>query len=204
MRSFVIPLFVSLFCIACTGSSNDDRASGDTGVGGDSLSAPVDQVTLITSLGVIVLLVDVENAPITAANFFTYVENGFYDGSDGKGATIFHRVIDGFMIQGGGSKENMSPKTPLAPIENESKNGLSNLRGTIAMARTNDPNSATSQFFINTVDNTHLDASGSDFGYAVFGEVTTGLDVVDAISQTPTDTYDVPLTPVVIKHAMRP
>lgn len=129
-----------------------------------------------TSLGDIVIELDAEKAPISAKNFLEYVDSGYYNG------TIFHRVIDGFMIQGGGFDSDFKQKTPRAPIKNEGKNGLKNDRGTIAMARTSDPNSATAQFFINVADNGGLDHPRPDgHGYAVFGKVTKGMDVVDKI-----------------------
>ena len=138
------------------------------------------RVALETNHGTIVLELNPEKAPITVANFLQYAERGWYDG------TIFHRVMDGFMIQGGGFTADMQQKITRGQIENESKNGLSNKRGTISMARLPDPHTATAQFFINSVDNDGLDASGGDFGYAVFGEVVEGLDVVDAISKVAT------------------
>ena len=135
------------------------------------------QVALNTSKGRIVLELDAEKAPVTVANFLSYVDDGFFSG------TIFHRVIKSFMIQGGGFTADLEKKATQAPIENEAANGLKNDRGTIAMARTGDPHSATAQFFINTVDNAALDYPGSDgWGYAVFGRVIEGLDVVDAIA----------------------
>jgi peptidyl-prolyl cis-trans isomerase B (cyclophilin B) len=138
---------------------------------------PLRQVVLETSLGTIKAELDEDRAPLTVANFLSYVHDGFYDG------TIFHRVIKDFMIQGGGMEPGLKQKTTKAPIRNESNNGLSNDRGTLAMARTNDPNSATAQFFINTVDNHFLDRARSQdrVGYCVFGRVTEGLDVVDKI-----------------------
>ena len=138
------------------------------------------RVALETNHGTIVLELNPEKAPITVANFLQYAERGWYDG------TIFHRVMDGFMIQGGGFTADMQQKITRGQIENESKNGLSNKRGTISMARLPDPHTATAQFFINSVDNDGLDASGGNFGYAVFGEVVEGLDVVDAISKVTT------------------
>ncbi len=138
------------------------------------------RVALETNHGTIVLELNPEKAPITVANFLQYAERGWYDG------TIFHRVMDGFMIQGGGFTADMQQKITRGQIENESKNGLSNKRGTISMARLPDPHTATAQFFINSVDNDGLDASGGNFGYAVFGEVVEGLDVVDAISKVRT------------------
>ena len=134
-------------------------------------------VVLSTSKGDITLELDREKAPITVENFLTYAKAKHYDG------TIFHRVKSGFMIQGGGMNVSMIEKPTKAPIKNEHSNGLKNLRGTIAMARTSDPHSATAQFFINVVDNTFLDAGD---GYAVFGKVTEGMDVADQISKVPT------------------
>lgn len=159
------------------------------------------KVLLETSLGNITLELNAEKAPKTVANFIDYVNSGHFDG------LVFHRVIRGFMIQGGGYDEQYAQKRTKAPIENEAKNGLKNKRGSIAMARTNDPHSASSQFFINHGDNDFLDYPGQDgWGYAVFGLVTEGLDVVDKIGETPTGAIrpfgrDVPVTPVVIKSA---
>ena len=132
-------------------------------------------VVLVTSMGNIEILLATKEAPVTTENFLRYVEEDFFDG------TIFHRVILDFMIQGGGFTPDGTQKTSGDPIVLESDNGLKNKRGTIAMARTSDPNSATSQFFINLVDNAFLDKSSGSDGYAVFGEVVEGLDVVDAI-----------------------
>lgn len=149
------------------------------------LQEEVDVVTVFmqTTQGNITLELDRANAPITVENFISYVEDDFYSG------TVFHRVIDGFMIQGGGFTEDQVQKETKTPIMLESYNGLSNTRGTIAMARTNVPNSATSQFFINVVDNTFLDfQSASQPGYAVFGKVTQGMDVVDQIRLAQTTT----------------
>jgi len=139
-------------------------------------------------------------APKTSANFEQYVRDGFYDG------TIFHRVIKGFMIQGGGFASDMMQKATRAPIENEAKNGLSNLTGTIAMARTMDPHSASAQFFINVNDNTFLDYPGQDgWGYCVFGKVVDGMDVVNRIKDVDTGNkaghQDVPVEPVVVEKA---
>ena len=141
------------------------------------------KATMETSMGTISLELDDNLAPATVENFVKYAADGFYDG------TIFHRVIDGFMIQGGGFTRDMNQKDTREPIRIESMNGLSNVRGTIAMARTMDPNSATSQFFINLVDNGFLDFTAptvQGYGYAVFGHVTDGLDVVDAIAKSRT------------------
>jgi peptidyl-prolyl cis-trans isomerase B (cyclophilin B) len=160
------------------------------------------QVKLTTSHGAITLKLDAEKAPKTVANFLAYVEAGHYDG------TIFHRVIKNFMIQGGGMEPGMNQKKTSAPIENEAANGLKNKRGSIAMARTNDPHSATAQFFINVVDNDFLDFKspmGQGWGYCVFGEVVDGLDVVDAIRAVRTGNkgfhQDVPVEDVVIQKA---
>lgn len=158
------------------------------------------KILLETSLGSITLELDADKAPKSTENFLRYTKEGFYDG------TQFHRVIKGFMIQGGGYTADMTQKPTQAPIENEAKNGLKNLRGTLAMARTNYPQSATSQFFINHKDNRALDYPGQDgWGYAVFGKVVEGMTVVDKIAEVTTGIAkgmrDVPVTPVLIKHA---
>lgn len=155
-------------------------------------------VEMTTSHGKIVIELDQQKAPESVANFIQYVKDGFYNG------TIFHRVIPGFMIQGGGFDPQMNQKAPRAPIKNEAKNGLSNARGTIAMARTNAPHSATAQFFINHADNKNLDFPSFDgWGYAVFGKVTQGMDVVDKIAKVQTGNagmhQNVPQTPIVIE-----
>jgi len=163
--------------------------------------ALADKVRLATSSGDIVLDLDRSKAPVTVENFVQYVKAGHYDG------TIFHRVIPGFMIQGGGMTPDMSEKPKRAPIPLESRNGLQNRRGTVAMARTMDPNSASAQFFINTVDNAFLDQANSrdGNGYAVFGSVVEGMDVVDKIQAVPTTSggrnQNVPVTPVIIRKA---
>ncbi len=144
-------------------------------------------IVMETSLGTIEIALNKQKAPITVENFVNYVNDGFFDG------LCFHRVIQGFMIQGGGFYTNSTYKQAGDPIQIESTNGLKNLRGTIAMARSSDPNSATSQFFINTVDNANLDYPSFDgYGYAVFGTVIEGLDVVEAIEKVATDTKDTP------------
>lgn len=168
---------------------------------GPVLAAP--EVRLQTSMGDIVVSLNRDKAPVTVANFLDYVRAGFYDG------TLFHRVIAGFMIQGGGFTTDYQRKPTRAPIKNEADNGLQNRRGTIAMARTSAPNSATSQFFINVADNTFLDyraPTPRDWGYAVFGKVIKGMSVVDAISHVVTGSAgpfakNAPLKPVVIEHA---
>ena len=144
------------------------------------LAAEKPRVLLTTSLGEIEIELQDDKAPISVQNFLAYVDSGFYDG------TIFHRVIPGFMIQGGGFDGAMKQKATQAPIKNEADNGLRNERGTLAMARTQVRDSATSQFFINHRDNTNLDHGGRDFGYAVFGKVVRGMPVVDQIAEVPT------------------
>jgi len=184
LRSFAI------FSIVCSaGAAASDQ--------GDSI-----MVEMTTSKGVITLELDAKSAPVTVANFLEYVKSGHYDG------TIFHRVIPGFVIQGGGMESGMREKATRAPIENEADNALKNLTGTICMARTNDPHSATSQFFINLKDNSFLDhteKSASGWGYAVFGRVTSGMDVVEAIAAVQTGNagyhQDVPLEDVVVEKA---
>lgn len=160
------------------------------------------QVKLETSLGDIVIELNQEKAPNTVANFLSYVEDDFYNG------TIFHRVIENFMIQGGGFTEDFVKKETNNAIKNEANNGLHNVRGSISMARTGDPHSATAQFFINTVDNNFLDfkaENGAGWGYAVFGQVVEGMDTVDAIRVVSTGNKngqsDVPLENVVIIKA---
>jgi len=165
-----------------------------------SPSAPTGPMVLVeTSLGRIRLVLDNEKAPVSVDNFLKYVRSGHYDG------TIFHRVIPGFMIQGGGYDPDMSERPLRPPIKNEAKNGLRNLRGSVAMARTNDPNSATAQFFINVKDNHALDFGIRGAGYAVFAQVVEGMDVVDKIVAVPTTLkgyhQNVPVSPVIIKRA---
>jgi peptidyl-prolyl cis-trans isomerase B (cyclophilin B) len=157
-------------------------------------------IKLTTSKGDILIELDEEKAPASCANFRQYVEDGHYDG------TIFHRVINNFMIQGGGFTPDMMQKATREPIENEAKNGLKNESGTIAMARTMDPHSATAQFFINVSNNNFLDYPGQDgWGYAVFGKVTEGMDVISAIKGVETTHRgghsDVPVEPIVIEKA---
>ncbi|WP_321841624.1 peptidylprolyl isomerase [Paraburkholderia bannensis] len=160
-------------------------------------------VELHTNHGVIKLELDAAKAPKSVANFLEYVKSGHYDG------TVFHRVIDGFMIQGGGFEAGMKQKPTQAPIENEANNGLKNVRGSIAMARTNDPHSASAQFFINVADNDFLNHSSptpQGWGYAVFGKVVDGLDVVEKIKSVKTGSkgfhQDVPVDDVVIEKAV--
>lgn len=159
-------------------------------------------IVLKTNFGDIKLQLDYDKAPETARNFETYVKDGFYDG------LIFHRVISNFMVQGGGFEPGMAPRKPRAPIQNEADNGLSNMTGTIAMARTMEPHSASAQFFINVRDNAFLDHSGKTvegWGYAVFGKVVEGMDVVNAIKEVKTTSraghQDVPVDDVIIEKA---
>ena len=161
-------------------------------------------IKLSTSMGEITLELDAENAPITVENFLSYVDSGHYDN------TIFHRVIPGFVIQGGGLISGMQEKKTGTPIQNEADNGLKNLTGSICMARTNDPHSATSQFFINLKDNhflDHTEKTESGWGYAVFGHVVSGMDVVEKIAKVDTGTAgyhsDVPLEDIVLEKAER-
>ena len=187
LKKFVIAIFIT---IAAFGLSSVTATAGTL-------------VKMQTNLGDIVIELDDEKAPKTVANFLGYVNDGFYNG------TIFHRVIDGFMIQGGGFTENLQKKGTKAPIENEANNGLKNMRGTIAMARTGAPHSATAQFFINVVNNDFLNYRSSTprgWGYTVFGNVVQGIEVVDKIRKIPTGPggpfpKDVPQSPVVIESA---
>jgi len=194
------PLAAALCAVALAASAADKPA------GKASKPAPAAdcaQVKLTTSMGDITLALDKAKAPVTVDNFVGYVKSGQYDG------TIFHRVIDGFMIQGGGFTKDMQQKATKAPIPLESKNGLHNGIYTVAMARTQDPNSATAQFFINVADNARLDYSmlgaSENPGYAVFGKVVSGQDVVDKIRKVPTGNsgmfQNVPTQPVVIEKA---
>ena len=150
-------------------------------------------VLMKTTAGEIELELDRSKAPVSVDNFLTYVESKHYDG------TIFHRVIRDFMIQGGGFGADMRQKATLPPIKNEAENGLKNTRGSIAMARTSVIDSATSQFFINVKDNNFLDHGSRDFGYAVFGKVVKGMDVVDAIAISPTGARDIPRETILIE-----
>ena len=161
---------------------------------------PAAHILMTTTLGSMTLELDADNAPETVENFLSYVSKSFYDG------TIFHRVINNFMVQGGGFTADMEQKATQAPIENEANNGLKNARGTIAMARTQDPHSATAQFFINVQDNDFLNHTGENmqgWGYAVFGKVTDGEDVLDKIRFIQTGSraghQDVPVEPIIIE-----
>jgi peptidyl-prolyl cis-trans isomerase A (cyclophilin A) len=190
--SFLHVVFASLFACVLPLTAQADPAAG----GSDP------SVIIKTSMGSITVQLDPTHAPKTVANFLSYVDKKAYDG------TIFHRVIPGFMIQGGGFKPDMTEISYDAPVANEAPNsGLKNLRGTISMARTSDPDSATAQFFLNLVDNAMLDPNEQGPGYAVFGKITQGLDVMDKIAQVPTTTVqqyeNVPTTPVTIVSISR-
>lgn len=160
------------------------------------------QVIFQTNLGELKIELFPSKAPVTVQNFLHYVDSGFYNG------VIFHRIVPGFVVQGGGFDQEYQPKTTQAPIVNESANGLQNLRGTLSMARTGDPNSATSQFFINLTDNLRLDARPGQPGYAVFGKLVDGLAVIDTMAEQPQGNHsgvfsNAPNTPVVIERAYR-
>ena len=195
------PIVALFLATSLTFGVNAVAATSKTEKAPVTTTAP--QVKLHTSLGDIVIQLNAEKAPVSTANFLGYVKDGFYDG------TIFHRIIKSFMAQGGGFTEKWDQKTTKAPIENEADNGLLNNRGTIAMARTSDPQSATAQFFINYVDNGFLNFKSKTpqgYGYAVFGEVVEGMDVVDKMATVPTGRggpmpTDVPQTPIVILSA---
>ena len=179
--------YLLLICVCCIAGTLSWASSTQT-------------VTLVTSLGEIEIALHTDDSPKTVDNFLGYVRTGSYDG------TIFHRVIPDFMIQGGGYTTGLKKVTTYPPIQNESNNGLANIRGTISMARKANPHTATSQFFINTVDNNHLDYKNFDeaiWGYAVFGSVVSGMDVIDVIESVETtriyEHNDIPKTPVVIE-----
>jgi peptidyl-prolyl cis-trans isomerase B (cyclophilin B) len=187
MKHLITTLFALLLCSAMQPSYSSTQGKKN-------------MVKLHTNQGVITLKLDAEKAPVTVKNFLEYVNNGFYDG------TVFHRVIDNFMIQGGGFEAGMKQKPTNAPIKNEAANGLKNDIYTIAMARTSDPHSATAQFFINTRDNFFLDYPGQDgWGYCVFGKVVEGKEIVDKIGKVKTGTKaghrDVPVEDVIITKA---
>jgi cyclophilin family peptidyl-prolyl cis-trans isomerase len=182
-----------------------EKTASNTAAAEKATKAPPVYVKLVTNKGDILLELYPDKAPKTVANFVQYVNDGFYNG------TIFHRVIPNFMIQGGGFDRDLMRKPTRAPIQNEAANGLKNLRGTIAMARTGDPHSATAQFFINVQDNPALDYTGPQnsrtWGYAVFGKVVDGMDTVDTIRFQPTEARgpfrrDVPVKDMIIKQAM--
>ena len=185
MKKMLLPLFAALLCFAMQPSYSSTQGKKT-------------MVKLHTNFGDITLELDAEKAPVTVKNFLEYVNSGFYDN------TLFHRVIDGFMIQGGGFEPGMKQKKTNAPIVNEAANGLSNDKYTIAMARTSDPQSATAQFFINVKDNDFLNYTAPNmqgYGYCVFGKVIGGMDVVDAIKKVKTGSQDVPREDVIITKA---
>ncbi len=197
----VIVLCGSALLSACGGDQGrpDEQTAEPAAM--DCSGGTSNEVVLSTNRGEITVELLPEQAPISVENFLGYVESCFYAG------TVFHRVIPGFMIQAGGFTEALVQKQTRAPIQNEADNGLKNERGTVAMARRPDPNSATSQFYINLVDNQVLDHGVRDFGYAVFGRVTQGMDVVDAIAASATTVrngmQDVPVENVIITSARR-
>jgi len=187
---------LGLFTLMGCKSTGDNR--------GGAMTTENVTIVITTSKGVIEAELWGEKAPKTVANFLSYVDDGFFAN------TIFHRVMPGFMIQGGGFTSDMSQKSTRGPVENEADNGVVNSRGTLAMARTSDPNSATAQFFINLVDNrflNHTENSTRGWGYCAFGKVSAGMDVVDAIAQVPTGNQgmhqNVPTTQVVIESVSR-
>ena len=189
MRTIILFMMLSL---TSTLSFSTEKTMSDTQT----------KVKLTTTLGEVVIQLNTEKAPISSANFLTYVNEGFYNG------TIFHRIIPDFMAQGGGFDSSFNQKSGHAPIKNEANNGLKNTRGTLAMARTNDPDSATAQFFINYKDNSflnHTSQTSSGWGYAVFGEVIEGMDVIDAMAKQATSNRggheNVPKTDIVIEKA---
>lgn len=202
-------LLACTFFLFVSGLAHAENQAAGEGASGETMMNPnMPRVRLATNLGDIVIALDQAKAPKTVANFLAYVNEGFYNG------TIFHRVIDGFMIQGGGYTKDFQRKATHRPIENEANNGLKNERGTIAMARTSQPHSATSQFFINVVRNDDLNFRSQTprgWGYAVFGKVVEGMDVVDAIRRSPTgtngllprelDPRNVPKNPIIIESA---
>lgn len=202
-RPLALLCLLALVLVGCPPHGDDDD---DSAVTDDDDSAPSeDRVVVVTSMGTFTVELFLEEAPITSENFLTYVDEGFFDGQDGLGATIFHRVIADFVIQGGGHTEAGAAKDTHPAIVNEaSDSGLSNVRGTLSMARTNAPDTATSQWFVNLVDNTFLDPGESTpDGYAVFAEVVDGMDVVDSIGLVATDGADQPLVPVVMQSVTR-
>jgi len=191
---FTSLIAILLFCTACTSQLSNSSTQASLTQGKQTM------VKLHTNHGVITLQLDAEKAPNTVKNFIDYVNSGFYSN------TIFHRVIENFMIQGGGFEPGMKQKAVNAPIKNEAANGLRNEKYTIAMARTNDPHSATAQFFINTKNNGFLDYPGQDgWGYCVFGKVVEGMEVVDALNKVKTGFHsghqDVPDVDVIITKA---
>jgi cyclophilin family peptidyl-prolyl cis-trans isomerase len=196
-RMGFIALSLCLLSLAACAISEPNPPGGGKNNPVDNMDNPT--VVMETSMGTVKMVLYQDKTPITVANFLKYVDDKHYDG------TIFHRVISGFMVQGGGMEPGMREKgSKYPPIKNEAGIGVSNDRGTLAMARTGNPNSATDQFFINVLDNRRLDQGGQDpYGYAVFGRVTEGMDVVDKIRFVRTGPNDVPLDDVIIKSIRR-
>ena len=200
-QSLINRLFILVFSLfASQAFAQESAANAKTDE--EKTAAAKTQVIFETSLGNFTIELNREKAPATVENFLQYVNDGFYQD------TIFHRVIDGFMVQGGGFTEDMVQKQTRTPVKNEADNGLTNIPGSVAMARTNAPHSATSQFFVNVVDNTflnHRSKTTAGWGYTVFGQVTEGMEVIDAIRLVPTTTktyyQNVPIKPVVINKA---
>jgi peptidyl-prolyl cis-trans isomerase B (cyclophilin B) len=199
----IISCWAFFMVTACSAEKSSINQPSVAELDANPIAANID-VVIVTNQGDISLSLNAEQAPLSVANFLSYVDSGFYQ------QTIFHRVIDNFMIQGGGFDPAMKKKTTQAAINNEADNGLFNATGTIAMARTNAPHSATSQFFINVNDNAFLNHRGKNaagWGYAVFGQVTAGMDVVNAIKSVPTGRLngmgDVPNTPIIIERISR-
>ncbi len=194
----ICTLLLSLFAITALAA---DPATTPATAAPAATQTPIVKVLLQTSAGDITLALDAKAAPATVANFLQYVDEGFYNN------TLFHRVIPDFMIQGGGMQPGMLEKPTRAPVVNESANGLKNLRGTVAMARRQHPDSATAQFFVNLVDNAYLDSAAGKPGYTVFGKVVAGMEVVDKIARLPTTRRgmhgDVPVDDVLIISARR-
>ncbi|WP_044555901.1 peptidylprolyl isomerase [Shewanella piezotolerans] len=191
----LLPLLTCLSIAACGSDSADSPTPPTPPVEAPELKADICYL-IVTTKGDMTLAIDLTNVPVTGQNFKTYADSGFYQ------ETLFHRTISNFMVQGGGLTTGLVSKPGNDPIINEASVGISNSRGTIAMARTNDPNSATSQFFINVLDNPQLDASASNDGYAVFGQVVAGMDIADQISIVATHTtggrQNVPVDEIVI------
>ncbi len=198
MKQLLLRIIITaliLFLISACADSKENTTGDNTEILGTN-----NTVILITNKGNIKIKLYPEKAPITVKNFLSYVDSGFYNN------TIFHRIIPGFVIQGGGFSKEMNRKKNLPPIKNEADNGLKNLRGTLSMARTNIVNSATSQFFINLADNAALDHGTRDFGYAVFAEIIEGMEVVDKIASAETTNSpmpNIPIEQVIIKSAIR-
>ncbi|WP_299806308.1 peptidylprolyl isomerase [uncultured Shewanella sp.] len=185
------PLLLCITLSACGGSDADNSEITQPPIQAPELQADICYL-MSTTMGDITLAIDLTNMPITGENFKSYADDSFYTG------TIFHRTINNFVIQGGGFTSGLVHKPANDPIVNEADVGISNERGTIAMARTNAPDSATTQFFINVLDNPQLDSTDTNFGYAVFGKVLQGMDIVDQISIVDTNSNDVPKVEIVI------